>query len=307
MLPLIRFRQKHHLTKNQSGLLPPKVQITWRNGRFNILGLGIWYFYWREPYYLLLTIPWSGFLMLMALSYVAINTLFALAYVVGGDCIENTTPGSFLDAFFFSVQTIASIGYGNMHPTTTYANVLVTLEALTSIFGIALMTGLAFARFSQPSARVIFSRVAVINHHNGVPTLMFRIANQRCNQILEAQMRLYLIRDEVSAEGEFMRRFYELQLLRSYTPIFTLTWTAMHPIDENSPLYKFTPEQLVRIKATIIASLSGIDETIAQALHARHSYTATEILLHRQFVDIIYDTPQGDRYIDFTHFHEVMP
>jgi inward rectifier potassium channel len=135
------------------------VQIQIRDGRFQILGLGAWYSYWRDPYHLMLTIPWSGFLAIVALSYLATNTAFALAYLVGGDCIENARPGSFLDVFFFSVQTLASIGYGAMYPKTVYANIIVTIEAMVGLVGIAVWTGLAFARFSRPTARVIFSRV----------------------------------------------------------------------------------------------------------------------------------------------------
>jgi inward rectifier potassium channel len=285
----------------------PKVHIKIQDGRFQIVGIGAWYSYWRDPYHLLLTIPWPGFLALIALSYVATNALFALAYLAGGDCIANARPGSFLDAFFFSVQTLASIGYGAMYPKTTYANAVVTIEAMMGLVGIAVLTGLAFARFSRPTARVIFSQVAVIAPHNGLPTLMFRTANKRRNQILEAQLRVYLMRDEVTTEGQFIRRLNELNLLRNQTPSFTLSWTAMHPIDESSPLYGMTPESLVATKTSIVVSLSGIDETVMQVLHARQIYAAHEILWNNQFVDIFYDTSDGHRYIDYNYFHDIVP
>ncbi|MBD2771408.1 ion channel [Iningainema tapete] len=296
-------RQKKR-SKNQRRL--PKVHIKIEDGRFQIMGMGSWHNYWRDPYHLMLTISWSGFFIISSGSYVAINTLFALAYLAGGDCIENARPGSFLDAFFFSVQTLASIGYGAMYPKTTYANTIVTIEAMMGLVGIAVMTGLAFARFSKPSARVVFSRVAVIAPYDGVPTLMFRTANKRRNQILEAQLRVYLMRDEVSAEGQFMRRFYDMNLVRSQTPSFTLTWTAMHPIDESSPLYGMTAESLIATKTSIVASLSGIDETVVQVIHARHTYSAHDILLNNRLVDVIYHTPDGHRYIDYNYFHEVV-
>lgn len=133
--------------------LRPPAKTYFENGRFHVKGLGAWYFYWRDPYHLLLTLPWIGFVSLAIFVYIILNSLFAIAYLAGGDCIANAAPGSFLDAFFFSVQTLASIGYSAMYPTTTYADLLVTLEALTSILAIALMTGLAFARFSQPTAK----------------------------------------------------------------------------------------------------------------------------------------------------------
>ncbi len=283
------------------------VHILIRDGQFEIVGLGAWYSYWRDPYHLLLTVPWLGFLALIVLGYVAINTLFALAYLLGGDCIANAEPGSFLDTFFFSVQTLASIGYGAMYPKTVYANMIVTIEALTGLMGIAVMTGLSFARFSRPTARVLFSRVATIAPHDGVPTLTFRTANQRRNQILEAQLRVYLMRDEMTTEGHFIRRIRDLKLLRNQTPSFTLTWLAMHPIDEYSPLYGMTTENLMETKSMLVVSLSGIDETVAQSVHARHTYYAHDILLNRRFVDVINQTADGHRYIDYNYFHEVEP
>ena len=283
-----------------------RFRIDFSNGRFKIPGADAWHSYWQEPYYLLLTIPWQGFLLATILSYIAINTLFAIAFLLGGDCIENATPGSFGDAFFFSVQTLTSIGYGAMYPTTTYADVVVTLEALVGIVGIALMTGLAFTKFSQPTAKVMFSQTATVYHYNGIPTLMFRAANQRHNQIIEAEIRVYLIRDEVSAEGEYMRRFYLLDLIRDRSPIFTLSWMIMHSIDENSPLWGATPESLAKTRSMLIVSFSGIDETVCSPLHAPYSYAASDILWGHRFTDIIDRTPQGHHYIDFARFHETV-
>lgn len=311
MLPPMRYRQKTRSTRQRTDNNPnpyaklPRVRVNIHNGRINVAGFGHWYNYWRDPYHLLLTVPWLGFLSLMAAGYVAINFCFALAFLAGGDCIANATPGSFGDAFFFSVQTLGAIGYGVMAPTTTYANTLVAIEGLISILSIALMTGLAFARFAQPTARVLFSRVAVITRHNGVPTLIFRAANQRQNQILEAQARVYFMRDEISAEGEFMRRIYDLKLARDVMPAFLLPWTVMHPIDEHSPLYGLTPELLIKTQAILAVSLTGIDETVAQSLYARHSYTAQELLWNHRFIDLMHEAPNGDRYIDYNHFHDV--
>jgi inward rectifier potassium channel len=285
----------------------PIVHIKSRDGRFRILRSGIWYSYWREPYHLLLTIPWTGFLALTVLSYGMTNAIFALLYLAQPASIANAKPGSFLDAFFFSVQTLASIGYGAMYPQTVYANTIVTTEAMVSLVGIALLTGLAFARFSRPTARVTFSRAAVIAPYDGAPTLMFRAANQRRNQILEAQVRLYLMRDEVSAEGQFIRRFYELKLLRSRTPSFTLTWTVFHTIDEYSPFYGATSESLAKMRASLVVSLSGVDETVSQAIHTRHTYNAQDILWNYQLVDILQETADGHRYIDYNQFHDVVP
>lgn len=283
----------------------PQVRIRVEQGRFQILGLGAWYSYWRSPYYLMLTVPWQGFFAITIGLYAIANAFCALLFLLGGpDTIINAEPGSFSDAFFFSVQTSASIGYGVMSPGNAYAHLLVTLEAIVSLLGIAVLTGLAYARFSRPTAQVLFSQVAVVTPFQGTPTLMFRAANERRNQILEAQMRVYLTLDEVS-EGKMMRRFYDLTLLRDRNPSFFLTWTALHPIDQASPLYGLSQADLIRTHAALLVSLSGIDQTVAQAIHTRHTYYANDILWHRQLKDIIHVVESGDRQIDFAAFHEI--
>lgn len=275
------------------------------NRRFDVVRKGVSHSHWRDPYHLLLTLGWSKFFGLTVAAYVAANTLFALLYLAGGDCIQNARPGSFADAFFFSVQTMASIGYGAMYPRTDYANVLVVIEALVGLMGLAMGSGLMFARFSRPTAKVLFSRVAVITSVNGIPTLMFRVANERRNQILEAQMGVSLLRNEVTTEGEFMRRFYDLNLVRSQTRNFSLTWTVMHQIDESSPLYGATPESLAEAQTDISVTLIGFDETVSQTIHARHYYLTEEILWNRRFVDIFSKKRDGWRMIDYTRFHDV--
>ncbi len=283
----------------------PQIHIRMNQGRFQILGLGAWYSYWRSPYYLMLTVPWQGFFAITIGLYAIANALCALLFLLGGpDTIVNAAPGSFSDAFFFSVQTSASIGYGVMSPGNLYSHLLVTLEAIVSLLGIAVLTGLAYARFARPTAQVLFSRIAVVTPFQGTPTLMFRAANERRNQILEAQMRLYITLDEVS-EGRLMRRYYDLRLLRDRNPSFSLTWTALHPIDQASPLYGLSHADLIRTRATLLISFSGIDQTVAQAIHTRHIYYMDDILWHRQLKDIVHVSESGDRHIDFAGFHEV--
>lgn len=277
------------------------------DGKSRVVRLGQSRSLWSDLYHFLLALPWSGFLGLIALLYLAINTLFALAYLLGGDCIQNARPGSFIDAFSFSVQTMATIGYGAMYPTTTYAHSLVAFEALVGLLGFAMATGLMFARFSRPTARVLFSRIAAIAPQNGVPTLMFRTANQRRNQILEANIWVALARSELNEEGQFMRRIHDLKLIRNRTPIFALSWTVMHPIDQNSPLWGATPESLDKQAAEIIVTLTGLDDTFSQTVHARHSYIAAEILWDRYFVDLFSQDPDGRYAIDYRHFHHVKP
>ncbi len=283
------------------------VQVQSRDGKFHIPNMGAWYTYWRDPYHLFLTIPWVGFAAIITVAYFSINSFFALAYLAGGNCLENAQPGSFADAFFFSVQTLGSIGYGAMHPITFYANCVVTFEAIVSLLLIAVVTGLAFARFSRPQAKVIFSNEAVITKYNGVPTLMFRIANERQNMIIEAQLQVYLLVDETTQEGHFMRRFHELKMMRNRTPALSLTWTPMHSIDASSPLFGHTAESLAQLNAQIQASITGIDEAVSYNISARHNYASPEILYHHRFVDIVVPQPNGDRHIDYRYFHAVIP
>jgi inward rectifier potassium channel len=288
--------------------LPAKnnIHIKVQDGLFSVQGLDKWYSNWQEPYHLMLTLPWLGFIAIVSLLYLALNIGFAGLYLLGGDCIVNGN-GSFQDAFFFSVQTLAGIGYGVLSPKTTYANYIVVIEAIISLLAIALLTGLSFARFSRPTAKVMFSKFAVVMPQNNLPTLMLRTANQRRNQILEAQVTLSLSRDEFTAEGQHLRRFYELQVLRSHNPAFSLLWTLMHPINEQSPLYGFSAESLADSQSQIIISLSGVDETVYQNVHARHTYGANNIILNHQLVDIIHVIDERNRYVDLTSFHHVVP
>ncbi len=283
------------------------VRIENQDGRLVIQGIGKWYHHWRDPYHLLLTIPWIGFVGVVSVAYLLLNTLFALAYLAGGDCLNGATPGSFGDAFFFSVQTLASIGYGAISPKTFYANSIVTIEAISSLLLIAVVTGLAFARFSRPIARVLFSQFIIVTTDNFQPTLMFRVANERHNFILEATAQAYLIWDEVTAEGTFIRRIHELKLLRHRTPSLILTWTIMHPIDPDSPLYGLTATDLAERHANISVLITGVDETVAYTINARHSYAADEILFDHRFEDIILRADNGDRYFDYSRFHHVQP
>ncbi|NMG10334.1 ion channel [Brasilonema sp. UFV-L1] len=283
-----------------------KPRIINRDGGFNVLRIGASNYRWRDPYHLLLTLCWYKTLALISFGYILANTLFALAYLAGGDGIENARPGNFLDAFFFSVQTMASIGYGAMYPKTFYTNILVTIESLLGLMGLAMATGLMFARFSLPKARVMFSHVAVITPHNDMPTLMLRVANERQNWILEAQVRVTLVRSEISKEGDVMRRFYDMSLLRSHSPLFALSWTIMHPIDETSPLYGISSEEMFEDEMEVLVTFTGLDETVSQTIHARHSYVAEEILWNMRFVDILSKTHEGRRSIDYSRFHDVI-
>jgi inward rectifier potassium channel len=260
-----------------------------------------------DLYHVTLRIPWWSFLLGGVALYLAANAVFAALYLLQPGAIANARPGSFADAFFFSVQTMATVGYGQMSPATLYANLIVTMETAVGLMFLAVATGLVFARFSRPTARVLFSRVAVIGPHNGQPTLSLRLANQRRNQILEAEVAVTLLRDEQTAEGVRLRRFYELGLTRYRTPVLAMTFTVMHEIDRDSPLWGASAASLEAENAELIVTASGIDETIAQRVHARTSYLPHEILWNHRFVDVIGWTEDGSRVIDYRRFHDTVP
>ena len=260
-----------------------------------------------DVYHYLLTVPWSRLMLFVVLLYIALNTLFAALYWLGGDCIQNATPGSFGDCFFFSVQTLATIGYGVMAPKTPWSHWLVTIEAFVGMLSVAMVTGLMFSKFSKPTARVEFSKVAIIAPRNGVPTLMFRMSNQRANQIVEARVQVAVAMSERTLEGETMRRFFDLQLVRQQNILFALSWTAMHTIDEVSPLFGHTAASLAETDIEIVVSLVGMDETMSQPVHARFSYIPTEIRWNHRFIDIIRLDALGAWYIDLGRFHDVEP
>lgn len=260
-----------------------------------------------DLYHRTLRIGWLPFLLLGAALYVATNAVFALLYLLQPGAIANAQSGSFWDAFFFSVQTLGSIGYGQMYPATFYANLVVTAEAALGLLFLALAAGLVFARFARPTARILFSRVAVIGPHNGRPTLSLRLANQRRNQILQAEVQLNLLRDEQTAEGSSLRRFHALKLQRYRTPVLAMTFTVLHEIDEASPLWGATAASLAAMNAELVVTASGIDETSAEQVHARTSYLPDEILWGHRLTDIIGWTDDGRRIIDYRRFHDAEP
>lgn len=259
----------------------------------------------HDIYARMLGANWWQMIAGMVVLYLVINLLFALGYLATGNGIVNARRGSFTDAFFFSVQTLATIGYGGMFPHGTAANILVTLEALTGFAFYGIVTGLVFSKFSRPTARVMFSDRAVIGIHNGKPHFMMRLANERNNSIVDAKVKLTLMRGETTKEGSRMRRFYDLPLLRSEIPVLRLTWVVMHPIDENSPLYGVSKEQLEEMEAEIVVSLSGLDETLSQMVHARHSYIADEIACNAAFEDMLHRREDYVLEVRYDRFHKI--
>jgi inward rectifier potassium channel len=259
---------------------------------------------YTDFYHAVLMAPWWLLFLELAAFFVLVNVVFALLYLADPQGLKGLQPGQFWNAFLFSIETIGSINYTVLIPQTTYANVIVSLEAFAGLLIIAVFTGIIFARFSRPYARVLFSRVAVITPFDGVPTLMFRTANQRGNQVLDASMRVNLAYQHTTREGLTIRRFVELKLVRDRTALFALSWTLMHHIDETSPMYGITLDRMVEGEMEIICMLSGTDDTMAEQIYARHSYQPDCILENRHFVDVLGLTPSGRRVVDLTRFHD---
>jgi inward rectifier potassium channel len=260
---------------------------------------------WRDIYHLLLTMPVGVFIGVMAGAFLAVNLLFAALYHLDPHGLAGARPGNFADDFFFSVQTLGTLGYGAIAPKSLYCNLLVTVEIFVGLFQLAIATGLMFARVSRPTARIMFSDVAVITALDGVPTLMFRAANRRRNRILEAEVSVSVVMEKVTVEGHRLRSFQDLKTIRARTPLFILSWQVMHRIDEESPLWGETPESLKAKSAEIVVIMRGLDETFASTIHARASYVPEEIVWNRRLKDIFGRDAQGRRVIDFTHFHSV--
>ena len=262
-------------------------------------------------YHLVLTVSWARFYLFFASGYFLVNLAFAGAYFLCGEgALEGSTARMpverFEEGFFFSVQTLATIGYGRLSPHGHAANVLVALEALFGLGGFALVTSLLFARFSRPEARLLFSERAVVAPYRGATGLMFRIANARTSQLLEVEATVTLSRLETGS-GQSVRRFYELPLERRMVLFFPLHWVVVHPIDADSPLHGVSAEDLARSDAEILVYLTAFDETFSQNVHARSSYKFNEVVVGARFADMFDKRDDGVLAIDLRRLSAIEP
>jgi len=259
-----------------------------RDGSFNVDRKGLQFWSSFSAYHAMLTMPWWQFFAIAALLYLLTNVVFAAGYLAcGPGALGSETAGmenhTYLRAFFFSVQTLSTIGYGHVVPIGTAANTFVTLESLVGLFGFAIVTGLLFARFSRPTAKMLFSRHALIAPYQNITALEFRVANARSNELIEVSAKVLISRFEESG-GTRTRRYYPLQLERSSVVFLPLTWTVVHPIDASSPLFGETAESMRASQTEILVLLSGFDETFSATVHTRSSYVPEEVLWGYRFV-----------------------
>jgi inward rectifier potassium channel len=265
------------------------------DGSFNVVREGLNPLTSLSLYHDLLTTTWPRFLGMVVLFHLVTNAVFGAAYMACGpgalSGMTAVTPADrFLEAFYFSVQTFATIGYGTMSPHSLAANVLVTVESLVGLLGFALATGLLFARFSRPTARILFSDAAIIAPYRGITALEFRLANARSNELIDVQAKVLLSRFKAGGGG---REFIPLKLERDSVLFFPLAWTVVHPIDETSPLYGLEPEDLVAVQGEILVLLTAFDETFSQSVHTRSSYLAEDVVWGASFMNL-FNPPRDD-------------
>jgi len=293
---LLKLRRKRSDTK------PQLIKL----GHREIEILGLSQGFWTDLYHRAMAVYWPVFFGSAAAIFVALNTVFGTLYFLGRDPIANAAENGPLAYFYFSIETLATVGYGDMHPQTNYGHLIATVEIFTGMSFLAVMTGLIFARFSRPRARFVFAKETVITHHEGRLALMIRTANARHDTISRASARLWLVRVERTKEGDELRRFYELKLDRSEHPVFVLSWMLFHVIDTESPLYGATTSDLADSDAHLVLNIGGVDDSSAQQVYARHVYSWRDIRWQHRYRNITSVSPQGRVLLDYTKFHDLV-
>jgi inward rectifier potassium channel len=278
-----------------------------RFGHREIETLGLDQGFWTDLYHRSMSVYWPVFFGSAAAIFVTLNAIFAGLYYLGDEPVANVGRRNPLELFYFSIETLATVGYGDMHPQSNYGHLVATVEIFTGMCFLAVLTGLVFARFSRPRARFVFADTAVVANHEGEQTLMIRMANARHNTISRANARLWLIRAERTTEGDQLRRFYELKLDRADHPMFVLSWTLFHLINEDSPLYGATGSDLAEGDGMLVLNVGGLDDSSAQQLYARRVYSWRDIKWQHRYRDITSVSPQGRFLLDYTQFNDVVP
>jgi inward rectifier potassium channel len=278
-----------------------------RMGAYELGKRGVSRFDWRDPYHVAVGLTWPRFLAALIASDLALNAAFATLYWAVPGSLLNARPGSFADAFFFSMETLATVGYGVMSPATTYAHVVASGEIITGLIFTALATGVAFVRFSRPRAKILWASRAVVTHHNGRPTLMVRVANGRTSILVDGSARFYALIAERTQEGQFYRRIHELELVRTRIPIFGLTWTVMHVLDESSPLAGFDPARLRAEEVRLFLRVSARDPTLAAEVHDMHDYGPEDIAFGMRYAEAVTIDAAGRPVADLERVGQIEP
>ncbi len=278
-----------------------------RAGKLEFLKVNADQWEWRDVYHWILSLTWSRFVALVLAFYLFVNLVFATLYMLGGDCIAEMPRGSFGSAFFFSVETLATVGYGHMYPASVYGHILTTAEIICGMFWMAMMTGIIFVRFSRPTAKIIFSKTMVIANFNRQRTLMLRVANGRHQSMVEAEFRIIFHRDELVAEGDYFRHFYELKLMFDRLIVFPAIITLRHVIDETSPLHGMDLEALKESETRFMVSVVCVDTVIPAPMQSQQDYDWPDIRFDEHFVDVYSEASTGRWYVDYSRLGETEP
>jgi inward rectifier potassium channel len=278
-----------------------------RIGDREFLTRGLVQSFWTDAFHNSMSISWPAFFGGFALYFLTMNLVFAFLFSLGGDGVANARPGSLVDLFFFSMETLATVGYGDMHPQTVYSHSIATLEIFTGMSTLAVFTGLIFARFSRPRARVVFADCMTLARHDGRPALMARFVNARRSSVNEARAEIWMIYRDSTIEGVGYRRFRPIALKQSRNPIFAFSWTLFHLIDENSPIFGKGPEELEALDAFFVVNFVGLDDVSGQNLHVRKSYSWRDIKFGEVFVDILLTGEDGVPRIDYRNLNQTEP
>jgi inward rectifier potassium channel len=281
--------------------------VSMRSGQIEFLKVNTEGWEWRDAYQRLLGLRWLSFAAFVAAVYATLNLVFAALYMLSPHSIAGVRSSSFADAFFFSVQTLATVGYGHMYPQTLYGHIVTTIEIMSGTFLLAVMTGLIFVRFSRPSARIVFSKVVVIAPFNGKPALMLRVGNVRQQSMVEVEFRITFARDEPIVEDDNFRHFYNLKLAFDRLSAWPAALTLRHIIDEQSPLFDATPESLQAERAVLIASVVGIDPVIPASVQTQQDYSWRDVRFGERFVEIYTQSGDGQLTVDYGRLHDTEP
>ncbi|MDE1948693.1 MAG: hypothetical protein KGL43_02185 [Burkholderiales bacterium] len=268
----------------------PRIKVAIDNGasRVNLETLGVSRFDWRDPYHVALTLSWPAFFALLIGAYGLVNILFALCYFEVPGCIANLPPRQFADAFFFSVETLATVGYGVMAPATLYGHWVATFEIFVGMLFTATTTGLVFVRFSKPKAKILFADHAVVSRHGSRPILMLRVGNGRANPLSDAQARLTVLVVDEGPEGQSFRRAVELKLVMPLLPLFAQTWTVMHELDASSPLRDLLLGPAAPEGLRMMLSISARDPALGAEVHATRAYRGADVAIGMRYVDAVH-------------------
>lgn len=303
----MRWMRKRQEARVRIQHVPHEKRARIRLGVLEVEKKGVPHFDFSDPYHLAVTLSWPQFLITMLALYLLVNIAFATLFWMVPGSVANVRPGHPFDDFFFSVETLSTVGYGRMYPTTFYGHVIASVEITCGLAFTAILTGLTFVRFSRPRARMLFAANPVVAMHNGQPTLMIRVGNGRAAPLMDARAQLSILLLETTAEGNLSRRAQELRLQRKHLPVFPLTWTLMHVLSEQSPLFGYDESRVVEADLRMFLTLEARDPTLATVVHGVHTYEPKDIRFGMRYMDAVTIAEGGRPVADLSKINALEP